>query len=56
VIALVDHTKFGRVTFAHVAPASAVDILVTDELADIAAFDDLGWKVLRVRLRGDDAA
>jgi DeoR/GlpR family transcriptional regulator of sugar metabolism len=56
VIALVDHTKFGRVMFAHVAPATAIDVLVTDELADIAAFDDFAWKVVRVRLRGDDPA
>lgn len=54
VIALADHTKIGQVMFAHVAPASAMDMLVTDQLADITAFDDLGWKVLRVRLQGND--
>jgi DeoR/GlpR family transcriptional regulator of sugar metabolism len=60
VIALADHSKFGRVAFAHVAPASAVDVLITDELADCAPFEDLNWEVQRVftgsearRLEGD---
>lgn len=29
-VVLTDHTKFGRVDFAHVAPLSAVDTLITD--------------------------
>jgi DeoR/GlpR family transcriptional regulator of sugar metabolism len=54
VIGLADHSKFGRVAFAYVAPASVVDILVTDELADCSPFADLNWELLRVP-PGDDA-
>lgn len=48
VIVLADHSKFGRVAFAYVAPASVVDVLVTDELADCGEFDDLDLEILRV--------
>ncbi len=48
VISLADHSKFGRVAFAYVAPASAVDVLITDELADCTSFGDLNWEVFRV--------
>jgi len=48
VIGLADHTKLETVSFACVAPASAIDVLVTDELADCSPFDDLGWEVIRV--------
>lgn len=52
VIGLADHSKFGRVAFAHVAPASIVDVLVTDELADCAPFQELGWEIIRVSAFG----
>lgn len=51
VVVLTDHTKFGRVDFAHVAPLSAVDTVITDtgvepELAD--EVEAAGPTVLRV--------
>ena len=49
VIALADHTKLGEVAFAYVAPASAIDVLVTDETSDLGSFGNLDWKVLRVK-------
>lgn len=49
VIALADHTKLGEVAFAYVAPASAIDILVTDDTADLGSFSNLDWKVIRAR-------
>lgn len=48
VIGLADHSKLGTVSFACVAPASAVDVLVTDEMADCTPFADLDWDVIRV--------
>jgi DeoR/GlpR family transcriptional regulator of sugar metabolism len=48
VIGLADHSKLGTVSFACVGPASAVDVLVTDELADCTPFADLDWEVIRV--------
>jgi len=48
VIGLADHTKLETVSFACVAPASAIDVLVTDDLADCSPFEDLGWEVIRV--------
>jgi DeoR/GlpR family transcriptional regulator of sugar metabolism len=53
IIGLADHTKFGQVMFAHVASASALDILVTDELADLDGFSDISWKVLRVAMHNE---
>jgi DeoR/GlpR family transcriptional regulator of sugar metabolism len=48
VIGLADHTKLGEVAFSYVAPASSIDILVTDELANLGPFGDLSWKIIRV--------
>ncbi len=48
VIGLADHSKFGRVAFAHVAPASAIDVLITDELADCNPFLEFNWEIIRV--------
>ncbi|HEY3417642.1 MAG TPA: DeoR/GlpR family DNA-binding transcription regulator [Armatimonadota bacterium] len=48
IIVLADHSKFGRVAFACVAPASVVDVLITDELADCGEFEDLDWEIIRV--------
>jgi DeoR/GlpR family transcriptional regulator of sugar metabolism len=48
VIGLADHTKLGEVAFSYVAPASSIDILVTDELANLGPFGDLPWKIMRV--------
>ena len=53
VIGLADHTKLGEVAFAYVAPASVIDILVTDELADLGPFGALTWEVIRVKTEGD---
>ena len=48
VVGLADHSKIGRVAFAYVAPASVLDVLVTDELADCSSFLDLNWEIIRV--------
>jgi DeoR family fructose operon transcriptional repressor len=48
VIGLADHTKLGEVAFSYVAPASVIDILVTDEVANLGPFSDLTWKIMRV--------
>jgi DeoR family fructose operon transcriptional repressor len=53
VIGLADHTKLGEVAFSYVAPASVIDILVTDELADLAPFSGLPWEVVRVKAEAD---
>lgn len=53
VIALADHTKLGEIAFSYVAPASVIDVLVTDELADLAPFGGLGWEVVRVKEESD---
>jgi len=53
VIGLADHTKLGRVSFVRVMPASAIDVLVTDSLADCSSFQDLKWQVIRVNHRGE---
>ena len=49
VIGLADHTKFGEVAFSYVAPASVIDILVTDDLADLGPFAGLSWEVRRIK-------
>jgi DeoR/GlpR family transcriptional regulator of sugar metabolism len=49
VIGLADHTKMGVVAFAYVAAASVIDLLVTDELADLGPFGAIGWEVVRVK-------
>jgi DeoR family transcriptional regulator, fructose operon transcriptional repressor len=56
VIGLADHTKLGRVSFACVLPASAIDVLVTDDMADCSAFEDLNWQVIRVQASADTFA
>jgi DeoR family fructose operon transcriptional repressor len=48
VIGLADHTKVGRVSFSVVAPASALDMLITDDLAECSAFGDLDWQLIQV--------
>ncbi len=48
VIGLADHTKIGRVSFSWVAPASDIDVLITDELADCSLFNGLGWRLIQV--------
>lgn len=53
VIGLADHTKLGEVAFSYVAPASSIDVLVTDDLADLGPFVALPWKVMRVKTEGD---
>ena len=53
VIGLADHTKLGAVAFAYVAPASVIDLLVTDELSDLTPFGSLSWKVVRVKTEGE---
>jgi DeoR/GlpR family transcriptional regulator of sugar metabolism len=50
VIGLADHSKLGTVSFACVGPASVIDVLVTDDLADCTPFEDLDWEVIRVPL------
>ncbi|MDR3718563.1 MAG: DeoR/GlpR family DNA-binding transcription regulator [Bryobacteraceae bacterium] len=52
VIGLADHSKLGRVAFAYVAPASVIDVLVTDDLADCDEFEDLNWDIIRVPSEG----
>jgi DeoR/GlpR family transcriptional regulator of sugar metabolism len=56
VIGLADHTKLGRVSFVRVTPASAIDVLVTDTLADCSAFQDLKWQLIRVNGHGEPPA
>jgi DeoR family fructose operon transcriptional repressor len=56
VIALVDHSKIGRVAFCHVAPANSINLLVTDELADCAAFEDLNWEIIKVPVPAGEAS
>jgi DeoR family fructose operon transcriptional repressor len=46
VVGLADRSKLGKVAFAWIAPASALDVLVTDDQADCAPFDGLGWQVI----------
>lgn len=41
VVVLADHSKLGRVDFAHVAPLATVDTLVTDTAADADLVHDL---------------
>jgi DeoR/GlpR family transcriptional regulator of sugar metabolism len=51
VIVVADHTKCGRAAAAFVAPATAMDLLVTDEATPDAFVDELtirGVRVLRV--------
>jgi DeoR family transcriptional regulator of aga operon/DeoR family fructose operon transcriptional repressor len=55
VIGLADHTKVGEVAFAHVAAASVLDVLVTDEMADLTGFRSTEWKVMRVRVSEDQS-
>jgi len=49
VIGLADHTKLGEVSFAYVAPATIINVLVTDDKADLGSFAGLEWKVIRVK-------
>jgi DeoR family fructose operon transcriptional repressor len=49
-VVLTDHTKFGRVDFAHVAPLSAVDTLITDTQLEPDLADEIeaaGPRVVR---------
>ncbi len=56
VIGLADHTKVGEVAFAHVAPPSVFDVLVTDEVADLTGFRTTDWRVIRVHVTEDESA
>lgn len=56
VIGLADHTKLGKVAFSQVAPASVLDILITDEEADCTAFADLDCKVIKVAVTSHQGA
>lgn len=50
VVVVADHTKLGRVTFAHIAPIEPVTDLITDEAADeelVAELTDAGVNVIR---------
>lgn len=49
VIGLADHTKLGEVAFSYVAPASVIDVLVTDDLADLGPFTGMPWEIRRVK-------
>jgi DeoR family transcriptional regulator, fructose operon transcriptional repressor len=40
-VALADHTKFGRQSFAYVGPATDIDILVTDSGTDLRCVNEL---------------
>jgi DeoR/GlpR family transcriptional regulator of sugar metabolism len=53
VIGLADHSKLGEVAFSYVAPASVIDILVTDNLADLGPFNGIPWEVKRVQSEGE---
>jgi len=49
-VVVADHTKLGRTDFAHVAPLSAVDTLITDSGAAVELVDELeaaGLQVVR---------
>ncbi|WP_293784668.1 DeoR/GlpR family DNA-binding transcription regulator [uncultured Aeromicrobium sp.] len=51
VAVVADGSKVGAVTFARMCPASAIDVLVTDQTADedvVKRFESLGVEVLRV--------
>jgi DeoR family galactitol utilization operon repressor len=49
-IVLADSSKLGRVGFAHIMPASLIDILITDAGAPAAEIDGLRKKGVDVRL------
>jgi len=55
VIGLADHTKLGEVAFSYVAPASVIDILVTDDSADLGPFGSLNWEVRRIKAESEGA-
>ena len=58
-IALADHTKFGRQSFAFVGPVSDVHILVTDDRADgqeLAEVRKAGVEVLLASVRKSDGS
>jgi DeoR family fructose operon transcriptional repressor len=48
VIALLDHSKLGQITFAHVAPISAIHTLVTDDGADAGFLHELRERGIEV--------
>lgn len=50
IIGLADHNKIGQMSCHWVAPASALDILITDEFADCSSFADLDWDLIQVGL------
>lgn len=56
VIGLADHTKLGEVSFAYVAPAARINVLITDDKADLGSFAGLEWKVIRVKSEENNGA
>jgi DeoR family fructose operon transcriptional repressor len=48
VIIVADHTKLGRIGMIHVAPLTAADTLVTDELAPSELLEQLEMRGIRV--------
>ena len=56
-IAVADHTKFGKVASAYVAPVERITVLVTDTAADpkvLASFEGLGIRVIVAPGRGEE--
>jgi DeoR/GlpR family transcriptional regulator of sugar metabolism len=54
-IALADHTKFGRQSFAFVGPVTDLDIVVTDALADQKYVQQLRDAGVQVLIAGSDS-
>jgi len=55
-IVVADHTKFGRVASAYLAPLERVEILVTDSEADpemVALFEQTGIRVIIAEAEGN---
>lgn len=51
VIVVADHTKFGRVSPVFVAPVTAADLIITDELTEPGILDELqeaGVQILKI--------
>lgn len=48
IIVVADASKFGRVTFAAVAPVSVAHCIITDDAVDPAFVDELGARKIRV--------
>ena len=58
-IALAEHTKFGRQSFAFVAPVTDIDILVTDNGVEQKYVDQLremGVQVIIAEVKSEEAS